>query len=105
MATSLSKILFRNVFLKPGAKMFTSNHLHKDIREVKKIIADKEPHFPIDGKFSKENLTKYSLRHLYRLRQQEKASISTKMWYDYPANIKEILNWCIAKKKKEDGKD
>lgn len=105
MKTSLSKILFRNVFLETVAKMFTSNNLHKDIREVKQIIADKEPHFPIEGKFSKANLTKYSLRHLYRLKQQEKASISTKMWFDYPANIKEILNWCIAQKKLEDGKD
>ena len=57
------------------------------------------PNFPKEGYFSYDNLSKKSLRTLYRIKKAEKESIGSFSWYMYPSNIKKLLEYLIKQKK------
>jgi len=57
------------------------------------------PTFPKEGYFTYENLSKKSLRTLYRIKKAEKESYGSFSWYMYPGNIRKILDYLIKQKK------
>lgn len=70
------------------------------IRNTLKKVKEREtPHFPKEGYFSFDNLSKKSLRTLYRIKKAEKESYGSFSWYMYPGNIKKLLEYLIKQKK------
>ena len=66
------------------------------IRNALKKVKEREiPNFPKEGYFSFDNLSKKSLRTLYRIKKAEKESYGSFSWYMYPSNIKKLLQYLI----------
>jgi len=68
------------------------------IKENRKQEIETKPEFQKEGYFSEQNLSKYSIRHLYRIRKKANNS-SSFTYYMYPSNIVRAIDWLIKEKK------
>ena len=81
-------------------RLSSDDDLKGAIRNALKKVKEREaPNFPTEGYFSFDNLSKKSLRTLYRIKKAEKESIGSFSWYMYPSNIKKLLEYLIKQKK------